>query len=308
MGTEIFISYCRKDIQKAKIIKEEIERSTSARCWMDLDGIESGSQFEDVIISAIDNARVVIFLLSDNSMQSKWTKDEVRYAYETRKKIIPVNIDNCTPSGWFLFKFSGYDVIDISDSFQKKKLYENLAEWIVENEKGEDFTVVEKKMEKSTFFDPYCFLGGGQYLVFGSILLIMSSMFFFGLLTMKEGNMAMRFNILLCLFICGTLYSTYLLFTKQKKIAVLFIVILDVFEIVLLCEVAYQITKYASLSGYHYRSFPYIQLCGLGWKIIHKGGLFVTAIMELLALLHFLYLLAVLYIRINGDRLWDRLK
>ena len=123
MGAEIFISYSRKDISKAKIIKEEIEKITSLSCWMDLDGIESGSQFEDIIISAIDNARIVVFLLSDNSMQSKWTKDEVRYAYETRKKIIPVNIDNCTPSGWFLFKFSGYDVINYFDSYQKYVLF-----------------------------------------------------------------------------------------------------------------------------------------------------------------------------------------
>ena len=121
MSAEIFISYSRKDISKAKKIKEEIERVTSLSCWMDLDGIESGSQFEDVIISAIDNSRLVIFLLSNNSMHSRWTKDEVRYAYETRKKIIPVNIDNCTPSGWFLFKFSGFDVIDYSDSYQKQK-------------------------------------------------------------------------------------------------------------------------------------------------------------------------------------------
>lgn len=130
MEQKIFISYCRKDFAKAKRIKEEIERTTSAKCWMDLDGIESGSQFEDVIISAINNASIVVFMLSNNSMLSRWTKDEVRYAYETRKKIIPVNIDNCSPSGWFLFKFSGYDVIDINDPLQKHKFFENIKDWI----------------------------------------------------------------------------------------------------------------------------------------------------------------------------------
>jgi len=43
MGAEIFISYRRKDISKANKIKEEIEKTTSVSCWMDLDGIKSGS-------------------------------------------------------------------------------------------------------------------------------------------------------------------------------------------------------------------------------------------------------------------------
>lgn len=166
MESEIFISYCRKDIAKAKRLKDEIEKSTSAKCWMDLDGIESGSQFEDVIISAIDNARIVVFLLSENSMQSKWTKDEVRYAYETRKKIVPVNIDNCTPSGWFLFKFSGFDVIDVNDSFQRKKLFENLIEWTDKNppEKEEVFVADHSKQRSNRLYD---FFNASQYVLWG---------------------------------------------------------------------------------------------------------------------------------------------
>lgn len=106
MAHQVFISYSRRDISNAVVIKQEIEDIVGCSCWMDMDGIESGSQFEDIIVSAIDNSKVVLFLLSENSMNSRWTKDEIRYAYETQKKIVPINIDGSTPKGWFLFKFS----------------------------------------------------------------------------------------------------------------------------------------------------------------------------------------------------------
>ena len=308
MSAEIFISYSRKDISKAKKIKEEIERVTSLSCWMDLDGIESGSQFEDVIISAIDNSRLVIFLLSNNSMHSRWTKDEVRYAYETRKKIIPVNIDNCTPSGWFLFKFSGFDVIDYSDSYQKQKFYSDISEWIGGNITNEQTNVKNEDKKKSTCITRYQLCAVCHYIVFGAILTVMSSMFFFGLLSMKEGAIAIRYNVLLCFCLCGTLYSTYLVFTNKKMRGVYLISILDIAEIILLCAIAKRITGYSLLSGYHYHSFPYMQINGLGWEMANRGEIFVTILMEVFALVHITLLIGILCIRINGKRLWDSLK
>lgn len=309
MGEDIFISYCREDIAKAKRIKEELERSTSAKCWIDLFGIESGSQFEDVIISAIDKSRLVIFLLSENSMQSRWAKDEIRYAYETGKKIIPVNIDKCTPSGWFLFRFSGYDVIDISDSFQKAKFLRNVAEWI-RNSNGPDPkpVSVDKKKKKSTHIDPYLLFEIGHFLVFGTFFILMFRLNFHGYVANPKGYIAMRFNILLCVCLIGTLYSIYLLFTKTKKIAVYLIVTLDVFEIILLCLLANQIANYGYKLPNGYKTFLYVQLNGLGLEIIKRGGVVVTTIMELFALIHILLLVGILFIKIKGIRLWDRLQ
>lgn len=44
---EIFISYSRNDIAIAREIKNKIEAKTSVSCWMDMEGIESGSQFQE---------------------------------------------------------------------------------------------------------------------------------------------------------------------------------------------------------------------------------------------------------------------
>ena len=43
MQRDIFISYSRRDIGLVKQIKEEIEKSIGIHCWMDINGIESGS-------------------------------------------------------------------------------------------------------------------------------------------------------------------------------------------------------------------------------------------------------------------------
>lgn len=310
MYQDIFISYSRKDIQQAKRIKAEIEERTSLKCWMDMDGIESGSQFEDVIISAIDNANVILFLLSENSMHSKWTKDEVRYAYETGKKVVPVNIDGCTPRGWFLFRFSGRDIIDYSVQDQRNKLMEDLAEWgnkgkpITGNGSSNNDDTVKKDKLSTIIFNTSLVV---QALLFGGILASLFSMFFFGFLTMSEGIWARNFNMLLCACLFGTLYCTYLLF-KKKKIAFYILCVLDIVEILLICAVAQRIRGYGLKINHTYHLFPYVNLNGLGIEIYSKGFAIVAFLMELFAFFHIAVMAFVLFTKIQGKRIWDNMR
>lgn len=136
-----FISYSRKDFNMAKSIKEEIENLTGEICWMDLDGIESGEDFVNVIISAIDNSDYFIFLLSNNSMVSKYTQKEITYAEKIGKKIIPLNIDKCTPKGWYLFNFGSIDVIDIHIKEQLEKFHSNIKTWISNKNQRDSYPI-----------------------------------------------------------------------------------------------------------------------------------------------------------------------
>ena len=124
--TSVFISYSRKDIEKARAIKAEIEKHTNCQCWMDMEGIESGDQFEDVIIKALNKCKFIVFVLSANSMRSVYAQKEVKYAYGKKKKLIPVQIDDAELTDWFLFNFSGIDIIDYKQTDQKNKLFNNL--------------------------------------------------------------------------------------------------------------------------------------------------------------------------------------
>lgn len=102
MKYDVFISYAGKDFDEVsgfvEMLKERIPQLTY---WFDITGIESGDEFEEKIITAIDNSSYVLFALSDNSIQSLWAKDEVMYAKNTDKKVIPLLLKGATLKGWF---------------------------------------------------------------------------------------------------------------------------------------------------------------------------------------------------------------
>ena len=130
MKYDLFISYSRKDFDEVSSILEIIKTAIpNLSYWFDIDGIESGDEFEDKIISAIDNSSYVLFALSENSIQSQWTKDEVMYAKNTDKKVIPVLLKGAQMKGWFLFKFGRIDCIDSTNTLQIEKLLQNLSDW-----------------------------------------------------------------------------------------------------------------------------------------------------------------------------------
>ena len=130
MKYDIFISYARKDFDEVNRFVEMLkERIPSLTCWFDITGIESGDEFQDKIISAIDNSSYILFALSDHSIQSRWTKDEVMYAKNSGKKIIPLLLKGAYLKGWFLFNFGQIDCIDTTNSLQVKKLIRDLSNW-----------------------------------------------------------------------------------------------------------------------------------------------------------------------------------
>ena len=73
----IFISYSRLDKNIVFPFVKRIEQELNTTCWIDYEGVEGGAQFEEVIVDAIDSSKVVLFMLSDNSLCSKWPKREV---------------------------------------------------------------------------------------------------------------------------------------------------------------------------------------------------------------------------------------
>lgn len=132
---KIFISYSRHDKEKVFKIKEEIEGLIGKEsCWIDLTGIESDKQFIYVIIDAIDQANIFLFMYSKYSDSSEWTRKEVEYAKSENKKIVFIKIDKVPLSKYYRFQFGGHDIIDIFDGDQKRKLMFNLLNWVKKEE------------------------------------------------------------------------------------------------------------------------------------------------------------------------------
>ena len=127
---KVFVSYSRADTKEVLPLVDRLEEETGAHFWIDREGIESAAQFEEVIISAIDQAEVVLFMLSDNSQHSQWTKDEITYAKNTGKRVVPVVLHGGGLQGWFLFKFGRINYIDATQDDQVQRLATDLRKWL----------------------------------------------------------------------------------------------------------------------------------------------------------------------------------
>ncbi len=130
MPHDIFISYSRRDLAAVKPIKEELE-NLGFSCWMDLEGIESGSaEFTRSITNAINESKVLLFFLSEHSQASEWSMNELRFAKTKAKRVVLVRINNDALTDSFSFTFGGYDIVDWRIGEQKGKLLRDLTKWL----------------------------------------------------------------------------------------------------------------------------------------------------------------------------------
>ena len=86
MEHDIFISYSRKNLNRVKVIKEEIEQEIGRECWMDLNDIESGDlHFPKAIADGIIACKIFLFMRSKESQLSKFALKELKFAEEKNK-------------------------------------------------------------------------------------------------------------------------------------------------------------------------------------------------------------------------------
>lgn len=133
---DIFVSYSRADVEIVTKIVNDIHAQTNAKCWIDWKGVESGDEFVDVIINAIDSVDTVLFMLSESAMKSAYVKKEIDYARNTGKKIIPIVLDGGKLRGWFLFQFGNVNYTDINKPLERNQLFDNLKKWYGESKDG----------------------------------------------------------------------------------------------------------------------------------------------------------------------------
>lgn len=133
---QIFISYKRDDWKSVLPLVNDIKSKTKLDCWIDLNGIEGGDDFEERIISAINKADILLFMLSKSSITSPWTKKEVKFAIKKGKRVVPISIDDSIVNDcdWLAFNFNDTDCINSNNSLQWEKLIKNILNWSQETQ------------------------------------------------------------------------------------------------------------------------------------------------------------------------------
>ena len=134
----IFISYKRIDFNIVNGIKEHIESELGEKCWIDLDGIESDAQFKDIIISAINECEIVLFMYSSahshiTDYEKDWTVRELNFAASKNKRIVFINIDKSKLTDQFEFDFGTKQQIDGTSTSSINRLIKDLRNWLLKN-------------------------------------------------------------------------------------------------------------------------------------------------------------------------------
>lgn len=139
MDNKIFISYKRLNKEIVFPIVTQIEQEIGFKCWIDLDGIESGEQFDNIIAKAIQNAEILIFMMSKESLapseyesEETWTQMELRHARKYHKRIVPISIDDSrmSDSEWFDMKYGGLNAINWKEESLRTKFFKDLRTWL----------------------------------------------------------------------------------------------------------------------------------------------------------------------------------
>lgn len=133
--SRIFISYKRVDKDKVFKIKDQIESALGEKCWIDLDGIESDAQFANVIIDAINNCEVFLFMYSKAHMEisdyeNDWTIRELNFAQDKKKRIVFINIDRSELTDWFKLLFASKQHVDGASFDSLEHLKKDLLNWL----------------------------------------------------------------------------------------------------------------------------------------------------------------------------------
>ncbi len=84
-----FLSYSRKDEDLARRLQSDLERE-KIRTWRDEDDIPAGDSWDEQISRAIQACTHVLFLVTPNSVQSQNVADEISFAREEKKPILPL--------------------------------------------------------------------------------------------------------------------------------------------------------------------------------------------------------------------------
>lgn len=116
MKYDVFISYSRKDTPIADRICEAFDRA-GITYFIDRQGIAGGMEFPQVLADAIEESTLFLFLASENSYQSKFTNNEILYAFNEKStnSLLPYVIDGSRLPKQLRFSFASINVRNIEE-------------------------------------------------------------------------------------------------------------------------------------------------------------------------------------------------
>ena len=94
MNTKIFISYSSSNARLVLDISARI-RHDGFDVWMDKDGVQPGEAWDTAVQNAINDCIIFIVVLSRQSVKSEVVLNELAYAVDRSKTIVPIRLESC---------------------------------------------------------------------------------------------------------------------------------------------------------------------------------------------------------------------
>jgi hypothetical protein len=143
----VFLSYSRIDAVIALRIASEL-RSLGVQIWVDQLDIPAGVAWDSSVHEALKLSESVVILLSKSSVESPNVLDEIAYAIDEQRQIVPVLLEPCEKP----FRLRRLQHIDLSGDFAAaiEKIRVALSSNINGIPSSKPSTLLEKTPERTT--------------------------------------------------------------------------------------------------------------------------------------------------------------
>lgn len=121
---DIFISFSFVDQRVAEEVVNALTSQYGFSCWICTRDIAGGNRYKALIPRAIDESRAVVFIQSENALESREIPKEIGLAFDADKPIIPFKIDQAQPQGDLRYDLYGVEYIDATVPTMEQRIHE----------------------------------------------------------------------------------------------------------------------------------------------------------------------------------------
>ena len=115
---QIFISHSSHDRKIAETIVQALE-SRGLQCWISSRDVAGGENYQELIVRAIRNAKIMLLIFTDNANNSDEIKKELGLASRNKLTVIPVRIEDVLPNDALDFELATRQWIDFFGDWER---------------------------------------------------------------------------------------------------------------------------------------------------------------------------------------------
>jgi hypothetical protein len=120
----IFISHSSKDQKVASAICAALE-SRGLKCWLASRDVGAGDNFQESIVRAIQSAKVMVLVFTDNANNSAEIKKELALASQNKLAVIPARAEDVVPTAALAYELATRQWINLFQDWENE--IENLC-------------------------------------------------------------------------------------------------------------------------------------------------------------------------------------